>query len=650
MMRPKHLRTIILSLLLLAVNTLLNAQQNRKIPGIYVDMAYHPQNGKLYATAYDQSPSSAVENTRLIAINPRTGQIENQWPLSPAGKIVVVKDAPLLYIASGDSIVRFNLTTNQFDLSFHHQIVPNNDNIYVHDLLVVPEQPELVVAVWRNPIENTYIVGAYDNGVLRPQTIQDWYAYDQITTDGQRIFAVALYSSEITPITLSASGVQTESVRYFFSSNTISYMDGRLYSLAGDIIGFHPDGRLFKEGIIRRRLGKSYILPVTDQDTLWTYCTIGFDVWLMAYDYDNFQTLLERKLTTTKGQYQPDKVIMLDQPANFATLSFTELALTSSFCTAQIATVPDFPETVRHICAFDTVQIAAPGNYPADRYYWSNGAVGKTITYVENINVKNMVLSYQVADDNGCLSAPSAPLQLTTSSSHATQPPLGIGQFGDFICTGGQVELTAFYPDADRGTKYEWSTGETTRSILVTTPGAYGCTVRNANGCVVATAPAPTTVLSYPAPAPPKPQINFLGGDGNEVICSSESIDKLSGPPGYAFYFWSDDILPSSNPQRPIPPGTLTLSLTVKNSQGCISEWSDPVSLQIVPTPAQPAISRSGNLLASSVSSGNQWFLDGVPISGATNQYLTVSQAGVYTVQVGYGTSCPSKLSEPFQF
>ena len=49
------------------------------------------------------------------------------------------------------------------------------------------------------------------------------------------------------------------------------------------------------------------------------------------------------------------------------------------------------------------------------------------------------------------------------------------------LCAGGAITLTS-----SASTGYEWSTGETTQSITVTSAGTYSCVVFNASGCVSA--------------------------------------------------------------------------------------------------------------------------------------------------------------------
>lgn len=71
---------------------------------------------------------------------------------------------------------------------------------------------------------------------------------------------------------------------------------------------------------------------------------------------------------------------------------------------------------------------------------------------------------------------------------------------------------------------------------------------------------------------------------------------------------------------------------------------SNAITVSVMPAPPTPAISQNGTTLTSSSASGNQWYLDGVVISGATSQAYTINQNGNYTVIVTTG-SCPSDTS-----
>jgi len=62
-----------------------------------------------------------------------------------------------------------------------------------------------------------------------------------------------------------------------------------------------------------------------------------------------------------------------------------------------------------------------------------------------------------------------------------------------------------------------------------------------------------------------------------------------------------------------------------------------------------PNISISNGVLSSSYGQGNQWFLNGTPIAGATFSSYAPTQTGNYTVQVTID-GCPSPLSAPYNF
>ncbi|MDP1744398.1 MAG: T9SS type A sorting domain-containing protein [Bacteroidota bacterium] len=61
---------------------------------------------------------------------------------------------------------------------------------------------------------------------------------------------------------------------------------------------------------------------------------------------------------------------------------------------------------------------------------------------------------------------------------------------------------------------------------------------------------------------------------------------------------------------------------------------SPGITMVVNAAPTTPVISPNGAVLTSSAASGNQWYLNGVIISGATSQTYTTTQSGSYTVIV----------------
>jgi hypothetical protein len=99
-----------------------------------------------------------------------------------------------------------------------------------------------------------------------------------------------------------------------------------------------------------------------------------------------------------------------------------------------------------------------------------------------------------------------------------------------------------------------------------------------------------------------------------------------------------------------IPHGMKTGSnyrVRIVSSSPAVTGEASVTALQIntnVP-PAKPTISREGNTLISSRSAGNQWYLNGAAIEGATQQAYTPVTSGIYAVQI-INTCAASALSE----
>ncbi|MDT8323375.1 MAG: T9SS type A sorting domain-containing protein, partial [Bacteroidota bacterium] len=88
-------------------------------------------------------------------------------------------------------------------------------------------------------------------------------------------------------------------------------------------------------------------------------------------------------------------------------------------------------------------------------------------------------------------------------------------------------------------------------------------------------------------------------------------------------------------------------SLTVTDGDGCRGA-SDPVTVQTLPAPARPIISRSGDVLTSSRAHGYQWLRNHVPIPGATDQFYQLTELGTYAVQISDSNGCTAE-SLPLQ-
>jgi hypothetical protein len=133
---------------------------------------------------------------------------------------------------------------------------------------------------------------------------------------------------------------------------------------------------------------------------------------------------------------------------------------------------------------------------------------------------------------------------------------------------------------------------------------------------------------------PPQPVIN---PSGSITMCQGQNI-QLSGPTGFLGYQWSNN----ANTQSIVVSNSGNYSLRVANIQGFVSPWSLPKVVTVNAVPTTPIISINGGVLSSSSSLGNQWYLNGNPIAGATQQNHIAQQNGNYHVVVTNANNCSS--------
>ena len=82
-------------------------------------------------------------------------------------------------------------------------------------------------------------------------------------------------------------------------------------------------------------------------------------------------------------------------------------------------------------------------------------------------------------------------------------------------------------------------------------------------------------------------------------------------------------------------------SRTYFNINGCDSVVR--LTLTVHPSVPTPVITQNGNVLTSSSASGNKWYFNNTPITGAVNQTYTCTQNGVYYVEVTNEHGCKAE-------
>ena len=254
-------------------------------------------------------------------------------------------------------------------------------------------------------------------------------------------------------------------------------------------------------------------------------------------------------------------------------------------------------------------------------YLWNTGASGSTISATQP-----GIYEVVVTDTNGCRDSASA-----TLSRFIPQASITTGGPTTF-CQGDSVVLSA-----SAGTNYLWSTGDTTASITVYSPGAYSVSLTDPNGCLATASPVFVTIQQAPFAG------LFPGGSRN--ICPGDSLTFTAS--GGSSYMWSTgDTGPSLSVSAP---GTYYVVAT--NGVGCSDTSSVSTVGLFTPqaniNPAGPLSICPGDpiLLTAGLGSNFLWS------TGQTSPTISVSTAGSYSLTLTdpngcRATSAPVTISE----
>jgi hypothetical protein len=192
------------------------------------------------------------------------------------------------------------------------------------------------------------------------------------------------------------------------------------------------------------------------------------------------------------------------------------------------------------------------------------------------------------------------------------------------MCPGDSVTI-----DAGAGYRsYQWSNGDTTRSIVVMTPGLYKCTMFDAAGRRMFTKAVEVTFRAL------FPGVTVNGGT---LLCVGDST-TLVADSGYRKYAWSN----GDTTRSIIVKAAGAFVCAVEDHAGCRGS-SPPVTIALR-APLQPAITATGHL---PVCLGDSLLLDAGPgyqtyqwNTGDTTQSIIVKTQGFYTCRVVDSNAC----------
>jgi hypothetical protein len=279
--------------------------------------------------------------------------------------------------------------------------------------------------------------------------------------------------------------------------------------------------------------------------------------------------------------------------------------------------------------------------------FCEGGAVNITANYDNNISFVNAV-SNAVVGTNRTLSATtsgnyfaryrdvsgcdfnSSTVNVRVNSNPAT--PIVLADRPTTFCDGESTTLRVGVDNV----RYNWNTGENSRSIDVRRTGAFQVSVTDQNGC---TSPQSTAVNVVVNPNPATPTV---AANGPTTFCADRNVTLTATES--ASYIWN-----TGSATRSIlinQPGTY--SLRVRNQFNCVSPESAAITVRVNPIPNAPLITATGQTTfceGGQVTISSNSTLRTIWSSGDSTQTLVARVTSSYTARVRDQNGCLSPQS-----
>ncbi|RYD77827.1 MAG: T9SS type A sorting domain-containing protein [Sphingobacteriales bacterium] len=240
---------------------------------------------------------------------------------------------------------------------------------------------------------------------------------------------------------------------------------------------------------------------------------------------------------------------------------------TKSFTFSPSAKLPTAAISVAStaVCQNDSFQFNGSGTNSASSYKWTFTNASPSTSTLQNPKVKststNGILGKLVVTNGYGASA-----EVSRSITVRALPADTIAVTGPrTVCEGDSIRL-----NAANGSKYEWSTGETTQTIYAKKAGNYTVKVTNGFGCPVTSKPFKAVFLA-------KPTIVFDLKKVSDTICKGDSLifGASAGGGTYNFYDGNNIVQSSTSTDfvaKNLTVGKHTFYVLATNSNGCISD------------------------------------------------------------------------------
>ncbi|RVU25990.1 gliding motility-associated C-terminal domain-containing protein [Sandaracinomonas limnophila] len=253
-----------------------------------------------------------------------------------------------------------------------------------------------------------------------------------------------------------------------------------------------------------------------------------------------------------------------------------------------------------------------------------------------------------VTNTSGCASEASLGVSFVVNTRPAK--PV-INEIPSTICSGNSISLST---TASQVT-YQWLkdglaiSGATNATYNATQTGDYSVIITSLQNCASDESASVRITVNASPEAP-----TVTGFDANATHCQGQTITLTSSSATGNQWYKNGTLIPNETAQILTVTSSGTYAVIVSNSNSCSSGQSLNQVVFFKASTTKPIISTAGNkcagsstILRSNVSGNNQWYKNGLILSGATADTLVVTQVGNYQVkQVETSTQCESILSD----
>jgi hypothetical protein len=234
------------------------------------------------------------------------------------------------------------------------------------------------------------------------------------------------------------------------------------------------------------------------------------------------------------------------------------------------------------------------------------------------------------------------------------------------ICSGASVTFTAAPTNGGTNPSYQWQvngsnvgTNSPTYTTSSLTNGQMVTCIMTSNMPGVIGNPATSNVVTITINPPVVPSVSTSETTGTNPACAGSSVTFTASPtnggsaPAYQWQVNGANVGSNSSSYTSTTLANNDVVTCILTSDAACANpttaTSSGITMTINPAPAAPTVTQNGNVLTSSSATGNQWYLNGNAISGATSQTYTCTSSGNYTVVVT-GVGCPSPQSNVIPF